>query len=73
MSERFKLDVRNINSLFLPDDVSNRIIQTDVVGGGTMTGKHLVAISDTTAQLGRRTPNDLCEVAEGEVAEIEIV
>lgn len=38
-----------------------------------MTGEQLVASSDTAAQLGRGTPNDLGEVAEDDVAGVEVV
>ena len=71
IGQRLAEDISSPDQPFLPNDVSDRIIQTHVVGGGAMAREHFVAKSDTTAQLGRGTPNDLREVAEGDIAWVE--
>lgn len=61
------------DSLLLANDISNRIIETNVVGGIALAGREdVVARSDTASNLRGGLPDNLSEVAEDDMIRIEL-
>lgn len=61
------------DSLLLTNDISNRIIETNVVGGIALAGwEDVVARSDTAPNLRGGLPNNLRKVAEDDLIRVEL-